>query len=103
MTSIVGIVGVVGVAGAHGTRGSAAAPGAGGCGGTGLGGAAAMTGEGLSAFLVKAADQRADEVFASEATTFLPAVYFDDLLAALDEADPAPRLEAAVARARRQA
>jgi uncharacterized protein (DUF1778 family) len=65
--------------------------------------AAAMTGEGLSAFLVKAADQRADEVFASEATTFLPAAYFDDLLAALDKADPTPRLEAAVARARRQA
>ena len=65
--------------------------------------AAALMGEGLSAFLVKAADQRADEVFASEATTFLPAAYFDHLLATLDEADSAPRLEAGVARARRQA
>jgi len=65
--------------------------------------AAAMTGEDMSAFLVKAADQRADEVFASKATTFLPAAYFDDLLMALDKADPAPRLETAIARARRQA
>ncbi len=65
--------------------------------------AAAMTGEGLSAFLVKAANQRADEAFASEATTSLAAAHFDDLLVTLDEADPAPRPDAAVARARRQA
>lgn len=60
--------------------------------------AAAMTGEPLSTFLVKAAELRADEVFASEATTFVPATYFDQLLAHLDEPDEAPGLAAAAIR-----
>lgn len=65
--------------------------------------AAAMSGEALSTFLVKAADQRADEVIASQATTFAPAAYFDQLLATLDDADDAPRLAAAVRRSRHHA
>jgi uncharacterized protein (DUF1778 family) len=62
--------------------------------------AAAMAGEPLSTFLVNAADHRADEVIASDATTFVPAVYFDELLASLDQADGAPRLAAAIRRSR---
>lgn len=54
--------------------------------------AAASTGESVSAFMVGAAVGRAEEVLAEATTTTVPADYFDALMAALDEADPAPGL-----------
>jgi len=65
--------------------------------------AASVSGMSVSAFLVGAAVDRADEVIASMTTTLVPADYFDALLAALDEPDPAPGLVKAVKRARRNA
>ncbi len=67
-----------------------------------IGRAASLTGESMSAFIVSAADQRADEVIAETTSTVVPADYFDLLLSALDEApDASPRLAAAAERARR--
>jgi uncharacterized protein (DUF1778 family) len=57
--------------------------------------AAAMAG--VSSFMVDAAVERADELIAQETMTIVPADYFDALLAALDEPDPAPRLAKAAA------
>jgi uncharacterized protein (DUF1778 family) len=54
--------------------------------------AAAAQGVSVSAFMVNAAVDRADEVMAEATTTTVPADYFDSLLAALDLAEPAPRL-----------
>lgn len=65
--------------------------------------AASTSGLSVSAFLVGAAVDRADEIVGSMMTTMVPADYFDDLLAALDEADPAPRLADAAGRVRRSA
>lgn len=68
-----------------------------------IGRAAAFAGESLSAFIVSAAVQRADDVIAEQSSTVVPSDYFDQLLAALDEAPEAsPRLAAAARRARRQ-
>lgn len=65
--------------------------------------AAAFAGESLSAFMVAAAVQRADELIAEESSTVVPTDYFDQLLAALDApAEPSPRLAAAAKRARRE-
>lgn len=63
--------------------------------------AAAAAGLSVSAFVVEAAVERAEEVIAAATTTVVPADYFDDLLAALDEPDDAPRLAEAAKRARR--
>lgn len=47
--------------------------------------------------------RRADDVIAEQSATVVPADYFDQLLAALDEpAEKAPRLVAAAKNARRQ-
>jgi uncharacterized protein (DUF1778 family) len=68
-----------------------------------IGRAAAFTGESMSAFIVLAAVQRADEVIAEQSSTVVPSDYFDQLLAALDEApEPSPRLAVAAKRSRRQ-
>lgn len=65
--------------------------------------AAVFAGESMSAFMVSAAVQRADDVIAERSATVVPADYFDELLAALDEpAERAPRLAAAAKKARRQ-
>ncbi|NLD77467.1 MAG: DUF1778 domain-containing protein [Acidimicrobiales bacterium] len=63
--------------------------------------AAAASGMSVSTFVVGAAVFRADEVIAAATTTLVPADYFDDLLAALDEPDAAPGLTKAAKRARR--
>lgn len=63
--------------------------------------AASATGRSVSAFVVEAAVERADEVIAAATTTLVPADYFDDLLAALDEPDDAPRLAEVVKRSRK--
>jgi len=68
-----------------------------------IGRAAAFTGESMSAFIVSAAVQRADDIIAEHSSTVVPSDYFDKLLAALDEAPEAsPRLAAAAKRARRR-
>lgn len=54
--------------------------------------AASASGLSVSAFMVSAAVDRAEEVIAATTTTTVPADYFDDLLAALDAAERAPRL-----------
>ncbi len=65
--------------------------------------AAEYAGESMSAFMVSAAVERADELIAAHTATVVPSDYFDQLLAALDEpAEPSPRLAAAAERARRQ-
>ncbi len=63
--------------------------------------AAALAGTSVSAFLVASAVTRADDVITAATTTLVPADYFDELVAALDEPDTAPRLAKAVERARR--
>ncbi len=65
--------------------------------------AAEFAGESMSAFMVSAAVERADELIAAQTATVVPSDYFDQLLAALDEpAEPSPRLAASAKRARRQ-
>lgn len=66
-----------------------------------IGRAAALVDESLSTFLVSAAVERAEHVFEQTSTTVVPADYFDELLATIDEPEPAPRLREAVRRARR--
>lgn len=63
--------------------------------------AASAAGLSVSAFMVGAAVERADEIIAATTTTVVPADYFDGLLAALDETEAAPRLAKAARRARR--
>lgn len=57
--------------------------------------AAELAGESMSSFVVLAALKRAEAVLTEGATTVLPADYFDELVAALDEPDEAPRLSRA--------
>ena len=54
--------------------------------------AAVTSGTSVSAFLVRAAVDRADEIIATSKATVVPVDYFDRLLAALDEPDVTPRL-----------
>jgi len=61
--------------------------------------AARFEGRSLSSFIVDAAIDRAEQVLAESTVTVVPADYFDQLVAALDEPDRAPRLARAVARA----
>lgn len=64
--------------------------------------AASTAGLSVSAFMVSAAVERADEIIFEATTTTVPADYFDELLVALDEPQRAPRLAKAAHRARRQ-
>jgi len=65
--------------------------------------AASFSGESMSAFMVAAAVQRADDVIAEQSATVVSPDYFELLLAALDEpAEKSPRLAAAAKRARRE-
>lgn len=61
--------------------------------------ASVVAGLSVSAFMVNAAVDRADEIISQAATTTVPADYFAVLLAALDDAEPAPRLSSAVSKA----
>jgi uncharacterized protein (DUF1778 family) len=54
--------------------------------------AAALAGESVSAFVVLAALDRADILVTERASTIVPATYFDQLVASLDEPGDAPRL-----------
>jgi len=54
--------------------------------------AAALEGQSVSAFIVAAAAEKAEQVISARATTVVPAEYFDRLLNAIDRADRAPRL-----------
>jgi uncharacterized protein (DUF1778 family) len=65
--------------------------------------AAALEGQSVSAFMVAAAAEKADQVIAARTTSVVPTDYFDRMLAALDRADRAPRLARAVKRARERA
>lgn len=65
--------------------------------------AASTAGLSVSAFMVGAAVERAEEIIAAATTTVVPADYFDGLLAALDEPEPAPLLAKAARRSRRAA
>ena len=65
--------------------------------------AAALAGESVSAFMVAAALERAGSVVTEQATTVVPATYFDRLLASLDQTDPSPQLLRAADAARRRA
>lgn len=63
--------------------------------------AAALEGLSISAFMVTAAAEKAEQVIAARTTTVLPAEYFDRVLAAIDAAGRAPRLARAAKQARR--
>ena len=63
--------------------------------------AASAAGESVSAFLVGDAVRLSGEVIAEATTTTVPADYFDELLAALDVAGPAPQLTEAAKRGNR--
>lgn len=63
--------------------------------------ASIVAGVSVSAFMVDAAVDRADEIISQAATTTVPADYFDALLAALDDAESVPRLSSAVGKAAR--
>lgn len=62
--------------------------------------AAALEGQSVSAFMVSAAAEKADQVIAARTTTVVPTDYFDRVIAAMDRADRAPRLARAVRLAR---
>jgi uncharacterized protein (DUF1778 family) len=62
--------------------------------------AAALEGQSVSAFLVTAAAEKANQVITARTTTAVPADYFDRLVAAIDRADRAPRLARAAKLAR---
>lgn len=65
--------------------------------------AASLSGTSSSAFLVRAAVERADEVLAASTETVVTADYFDRLVSALDVPDAVPGLSEAVTKARRSA
>ncbi|MFP5225805.1 MAG: DUF1778 domain-containing protein [Actinomycetota bacterium] len=56
----------------------------------------------VSAFVVGAATQKAQEILGHKRVTAIPAELFDRLVASLDDPDPAPGLATAVKRARKQ-
>lgn len=64
--------------------------------------AAALAGESVSSFVVLAALDRADILVSERASTVVPAVYFDQLVASLDQSDEAPGLARAAMRAKRR-
>jgi uncharacterized protein (DUF1778 family) len=63
--------------------------------------AAALAGESVSSFVVLAALDRADILVAEQASMIVPATYFDQLVASLDEPDDAPQLARAARKAAR--
>ena len=64
--------------------------------------AAGFQGLSMSSFIVAAAVEKADEIISDHTVTRVPPEYFDQLLTALDEPEPAPTLERAAQRARRR-
>jgi uncharacterized protein (DUF1778 family) len=64
--------------------------------------AAAISGVSVSAFVVDAAVERAEELVAGHLATTLPVDYFDRLLSAIDEPDRAPTLAKAARRVNRR-
>lgn len=65
--------------------------------------AATLSEESMSSFMVSAAVERAEAVIADHSSTAVPSDYFDQLLAALDEApESSPRLAAAARRSRKR-
>lgn len=63
--------------------------------------AARLAGTSVSAFVVDAAVERAEELMAQETSTSVPADYFDRLVASLDHADRAPTLAKVAKRVQR--
>ncbi|MHB1445645.1 MAG: type II toxin-antitoxin system TacA family antitoxin [Acidimicrobiales bacterium] len=63
--------------------------------------AAGLVNQSISAFVVTAAVERADEVMATWSTTTVPTEFFDQLMAALDEPAPANEALRKVARQRK--
>jgi uncharacterized protein (DUF1778 family) len=63
--------------------------------------AAGLAGTSVSAFVIDAAVERAEELMAAQMSTSIPADYFDALIGALDEASRAPTLANAARRANR--
>ena len=61
--------------------------------------AAALAGESVSSFVVLAALDRADILVTEQASTVVPAMYFDQLVASLDDPEDAPRLARAASEA----
>lgn len=64
--------------------------------------AAALAGESVSSFVVLAALGRADILVSEQASTVVPAAYFDQLLVSLDHPEKAPRLARAVTQAQQR-
>ncbi len=64
--------------------------------------AASLAGESVSSFVVLAALDRADILVREQASTVVPAAYFDHLVASLDEPEGAPGLARAAAKAGRR-
>jgi uncharacterized protein (DUF1778 family) len=64
--------------------------------------AAALAGESVSSFVVLAALDRADILVREQTSTVVPAVYFDQLVASLDEPAEAPGLARAAEEAKRR-
>lgn len=56
----------------------------------------------MSSFIVEAAVEKANEIIDEHTVTRVPADYFDRLLEALDDPDPAPALERAAQQVRRR-
>lgn len=63
--------------------------------------AARLAGTSVSAFVVDAAVERAEELVTAQMSTSVPADYFDRLVAALDKAERAPTLAKAAKRVAR--
>jgi len=63
--------------------------------------AASLAGESVSSFVVLAALDRADILVREQASTMVPAIYFDQLVASLDKPEEAPRLARAAAEVER--
>lgn len=64
--------------------------------------AASLAGTSVSAFVIEAAVERAEELTATQMETTVPADYFDRLVAALDSPGDAPTLARAARQARRR-
>lgn len=64
--------------------------------------AASLAGTSVSAFVVDAAVDRAEELLAAQMSTTVPADYFDQLVSALDQPDRAPTLAKAAKRVTRR-
>lgn len=64
--------------------------------------AANLEGMSVSAFVIDAAVERAEELVTAQMSTTVPGDYFDSVVAALDEAKPAPTLAKAARRVERR-